>query len=170
MPMAPGLTIGYHRSLPGGWGERLVAPERHLHPLPGQLSDRTAVLIEPLSIGVHAVLNCPPREGEPALVIGSGPIALAPVWALRALGFRGEVVAQPKRPHEAELARALGASLVVAPGDEARTALVQTHAGKSESTPIPTGLRQGGRFSTSGAKVQTARLNRAVRERPGSGG
>ena len=128
VPMAPGLTIGYHRSLPGGWGERLVAHESQLHPLPGQLSDRTAVLIEPLSIGVHAVLNCPPREGEPALVIGSGPIALATVWALRALGFRGEVVAQTKRPHEAELARALGASLVVAPGDEARTALVQTGA------------------------------------------
>ena len=74
------------------------------------------------------MLNCPPREGEPALVIGSGPIALATVWALRALGFRGEVVAQTKRPHEAELARALGASSVVAPGDEARTALVQTGA------------------------------------------
>ena len=75
--MAPGLTIGYHRSLPGGWGERLIAHESQLYPLPDQLPDRTAVLIEPLSIGVHAVLNCPPKEGEPALVIGSGPIALA---------------------------------------------------------------------------------------------
>ena len=115
-PMAPGLTIGYHRSLPGGWGERLIAHESQLHPLPDELSDRTAVLIEPLSIGVHAVLNCPPREGEPVLVIGSGPIALATVWALRALGFKGEVVAQTKRSHEAESARAMGASSVVAPG------------------------------------------------------
>ena len=127
-PMAPGLTIGYHRSLPGGLGERLIAHESQLYPLPDQLSDRTAVLIEPLSIGVHAVLNCPPKEGEPALVIGSGPIALATVWALRATGFKGEVVAQTKRHHEAEAARALGASSVVAPGDEARTALVQTGA------------------------------------------
>ena len=127
-PMAPGLTIGYHRSLPGGWGERLIAHESQLHPLPDELSDRTAVLIEPLSIGVHAVLNCPPGEGEPVLVIGSGPIALATVWALRALGFKGEVVAQTKRSHEAESARALGASSVVAPGSEARAALVKTGA------------------------------------------
>lgn len=127
-PMAPGLTIGYHRSLPGGWGERLIAHETQLHVVPDALSDRTAVLVEPLSIGVHAVLRSTPREGESALVIGSGPIALATVWALRASGFQGEVVAQTKRSHEAELARALGASSVVAPGDEARAALIETGA------------------------------------------
>ncbi len=127
-PMAPGLTIGYHRSLPGGWGERLIAHETQLHAVPDALNDRTAVLVEPLSIGVHAVLNCAPREGESALVIGSGPIALATVWALRASGFQGEVVAQTKRSHEAELARALGATSVVAPGAEAREALVETGA------------------------------------------
>ena len=127
-PMAPGLTIGYHRSLPGGWGERLVAHESQIHPVLDELPDRTAVLIEPLSIGVHAALGRPPRAGEPVLVIGSGPIALATVWALRANGFQGEIVAQMKRRHEADLARALGASAVVAPGTEAREALVGTGA------------------------------------------
>lgn len=127
-PMAPGLTIGYHRSLPGGWGERLVAHASQIHRVADALSDRAAVLIEPLSIGLHAVLNRPPREGEPALVIGSGPIALATVWALRASGFRGEVIAQTKRSHEAGMALALGASSVVTPGQEARDALVGTGA------------------------------------------
>jgi L-iditol 2-dehydrogenase len=127
-PLARGLTIGYHRSLPGGWGERLIAHESQLHAVPDALSDKAAVLIEPLSIGMHAVLGRPPRAGEPVLVIGSGPIALATVWALRATGFQGEVVAQTKRAHEAEMARALGASEVVAPGDGARQALVETGA------------------------------------------
>ncbi len=127
-PMARGLTIGYHRSLPGGWGERLVAHESQLHPVPDELSDRTAALIEPLSISMHAVLERPPRPAEPVLVIGSGPIALATVWALRATRFQGEVVAQTKRPHEAELARALGASSVVPPGEAARQALIETGA------------------------------------------
>jgi threonine dehydrogenase-like Zn-dependent dehydrogenase len=61
-------------------------------------------------------------------VIGSGPIALGAIWALRAAGFEGELLAQIKRGHEAEIARALGASGVVSPGDEARQALVDTGA------------------------------------------
>jgi threonine dehydrogenase-like Zn-dependent dehydrogenase len=84
--------------------------------------------MEPLSIGVHAVLNAPPGEGESVLVIGSGPIAFGTIWALRATGFQGKIIAQTKRPHEAALARLLGASEVVAPGAEARDVLVATGA------------------------------------------
>ncbi|MBW3533832.1 MAG: alcohol dehydrogenase catalytic domain-containing protein [Gemmatimonadetes bacterium] len=127
-PMAPGVTIGYHRSLPGGWGEAMVAHESQIHAVDDALDDRAAVLIEPLAVGMHAVLNARPRAGEPVLVIGSGPIALATVWALRASGFEGELMAQMKRRHESDLARRLGASDVVSPGDEARDALVATGA------------------------------------------
>lgn len=126
--LARGLTLGYHRDLPGGWGERLIAHESQLFPLPDELSDRVAVLIEPLSIGVHAALSSPPRSGEPVLVIGSGPIALGTIWALRMAGFTGEIIGQTKRSHEAELARLLGASSVVSPGAEARQVLVDTGA------------------------------------------
>jgi threonine dehydrogenase-like Zn-dependent dehydrogenase len=127
-PLSPGLTIGYHRDLPGGWGERMVAHESQLFRLDPRVSSRAAVLMEPLSIGVHAVLNAPPGEDERVLVIGSGPIAFGTIWALRATGFRGGVIAQTKRPHEAALARAFGASEVVVPGVEARDALVATGA------------------------------------------
>jgi len=128
VPLSPGLTIGYHRDLPGGWGEAMVAHETHLYPVSDEMEDRTAVLIEPLSIGVHAVLNAPPERGEPALVIGSGPIAMATLWALRATGFGGDLVVQAKREKEVKLALALGASQVVRPGLEARQALVDTGA------------------------------------------
>ena len=127
-PISPGLTIGYHRDLPGGWGEAMVAHETQLFLVPDEMEDRTAVLIEPLSIGVHAVLNAPPKRGEAALVIGSGPIAMATLWALRAVGFGGDLVVQAKRDKEVELALALGASQVVRPGLEARQALVDTGA------------------------------------------
>lgn len=127
-PLAPGVTIGYHRDLPGGWGERVVAHESQIFPVPPELDDRTAVLTEPLSIGMHAALRTRPWGSGPVLVIGSGPIALGTVWALRTIGFAGPIVAQTKRPHEARLARRLGASEVVAPGNEARRALVDTGA------------------------------------------
>lgn len=126
--LSPGLTMGYHRDLPGGWGESMLAHEDQLFPVPESLEDRVAVLTEPLSIGMHAALNSPPAPDDDVLVIGSGPIALGTIWALRALGFRGGIVAQTKREHEAELARTLGADEVVRPGDGARSAMVATGA------------------------------------------
>jgi len=128
-PFAPGLTQGYHRSLPGGWSTEIIAHESQLFAVDEIGLDRSAVLLEPLAVAMHAVLNAPPRHvSEPVLVLGSGPIALGTIWALRATGFEGEIFAQTKRQHEAEIARALGASQVIRPGDEAREALVGTGA------------------------------------------
>lgn len=127
-PLARGLSVGFHRSLPGGWGEQMIAHESQLFPVDDALEDHAAVLIEPLAIGVHAALGSPPDGADPVLVIGSGPIALGTVWALRATGYGGELLAQTKRDHEARLARRLGASAVVEPGDAAREALIATGA------------------------------------------
>lgn len=128
-PFAPGLTQGYHRSLPGGWADRILAHRSQLFAVDDALEDHAAALVEPLAVGVHAVLNAGPRDpSEPVLVLGSGPIALGTVWALRATGFTGEVYAQTKRSHEAKLARLMGASQVISPGDQAREALIGTGA------------------------------------------
>jgi len=127
-PLGPGVTIGYHRDLPGGWAESMVAHQSQLFLVPDELEDRVAVLMEPLSIGVHAVMNERPGPGETVLVIGSGPVAMATVWALRGLGFGGDLVVQAKRDAEAKLALSLGASRVVRPGSEARQALVDSGA------------------------------------------
>lgn len=127
--LAPGSTIGYHRDLPGGWGEQMIAHRRQVFPVPDAIPDRVAVLAEPLSIGVHGVLGSRAFQARgPVLVIGSGAIAFATVWALRTLGYGGRVVAQVKRPHEVALAESLGANETVAPGDEARQALIDTGA------------------------------------------
>ncbi|MCY4398993.1 MAG: zinc-binding dehydrogenase [Gemmatimonadetes bacterium] len=128
-PLARGLTIGYHRSLPGGWGEQIVAHRRQVFAVPDSIADRTAVLTEPFSIGLHGVLRSRAlRSPGPILVIGSGTIAFATIWSLRTMGYTGRLVAQAKRPHEVSLARMLGADETVTPGNEARQALVETGA------------------------------------------
>ncbi len=127
-PLSRGLTIGYHRDLPGGWGQTVLAHESQVFYVDDALPDNAAVLLEPLSIALHAVLRSPPRDQEPAFVIGSGTIALATIWALRATGFQGPILAQAKREHEQKLARTLGATDVVAPGPEARQALIESGA------------------------------------------
>ncbi len=126
-PLRPGMTIGYHGDLPGGWGERLFAHETQLHVVPDAVDDHTGVLLEPLAVAVHGVLHAPPDRDVPVLVIGSGAIALGTVWALRALGHRGGIVLQAKRAREQELGVRLGATEVVAPS-QARAVLTATGA------------------------------------------
>lgn len=127
-PLKPGATVGFHASLPGGWSERIIAHESQLFVVDDAMDDRTAAVIEPLAVGMHAVLQMRPFGDGPILVVGSGPISLGTIWSLRAVGYEGEIVAQIKRGHEAEIALALGASVTVTPGDEARQALVDTGA------------------------------------------
>jgi L-iditol 2-dehydrogenase len=127
-PLSRGLTVGYHRDLPGGWGQTVLAHDTQVFAVDDALVDNAAVLLEPLSIALHAVLRTPPRGQEPILVIGSGTIALATIWAIRATGFQGPILAQAKREHERRLARMLGASDVVEPGPDARRVLIETGA------------------------------------------
>lgn len=127
-PLRRGATMGFHSDLPGGWSERVIAHRDQIFTVEDALPDHVAVLIEPLAVGMHAALGMRPFPSGPALVIGSGPIALGTIWALRSVGFDGEIVAQIKRKHEADIARALGADTIVAPGQEARQALVDSGA------------------------------------------
>ena len=106
----------------------MITHETQLFPVDDALDDRVAALIEPLSVGLRAVLRSPPRPGEVVLVIGSGAIALSTIWALRALGHGNPIVAQIKRDHEAVLATKLGATNIVMPGERARGALLDTGA------------------------------------------
>jgi L-iditol 2-dehydrogenase len=107
--LAPGQMIGFHRDLPGGMGEELVAHHTQLHPLPDTVSDEAGVLVEPLAVSTHAVLRAPPRDTERVLIIGGGPVAFATLWALRALGYRNHVTLLTLEAYQLELARALGA-------------------------------------------------------------
>jgi len=144
--LSAGLTIGYHRDLPGGWGEHVIAHQSQVFVVPDELSDNAAVLTEPLAVALHAVLGNPPSEDDSAFVIGSGAIALGTVWALRATGFEGPVVAQVRRRPERQLALALGASQVIGPGPEARQALIDTGA-SAYLPPIGPEVFSGGGFS-----------------------
>ncbi len=146
--LARGLTIGYHRDLPGGWGEQIIAHRRQVFPVPDSIPDRVAVLAEPLSIGVHGVLRSGVlRSPGPVLVIGSGAIAFGTLWALRTLGYGGRLVAQAKRPHEVSLARALGADETITPGNEARQELVDTGA-RAYMPVVGDEVYAGGGFDT----------------------
>lgn len=67
------LVLGVH--IDGGMRERIAVPVSHLIVV-NELSLDEAALLEPLSIGAHAVRRSGLGAGDTALVIGSGPIGL----------------------------------------------------------------------------------------------
>jgi 2-desacetyl-2-hydroxyethyl bacteriochlorophyllide A dehydrogenase len=66
-------VLGVH--IDGGMTEYLVLPESHVLKV-NQLSLDEAAIVEPLSIGAHAIRRAEINEGETVLIIGAGPIGL----------------------------------------------------------------------------------------------
>jgi threonine dehydrogenase-like Zn-dependent dehydrogenase len=115
--VAPGLQTGYCADTGGGWGEVLVAHRSQLHPVPDDLPDPRAVLIEPLACAVHAVLRARPDPGATVLVVGAGTVGVLCLLVLRELTPAGRVLVVAKHPGQRDLARRLGATEVVGTGE-----------------------------------------------------
>lgn len=71
----------------GGLCDRMLLPERKLHPAPG-LSWEQAALVETLAIGCHAVNRGAPKASENVLVVGAGPIGLSVIEFAKLSGAR----------------------------------------------------------------------------------
>lgn len=69
-------VIGVHGD--GGMQPILAAPLERVH-RSSKLSLDQLALIEPLSIGAHAVLRSGLTRGEPVLIVGAGPIGIAAI-------------------------------------------------------------------------------------------
>lgn len=69
----------------GGLGERIAVKRRWVHPISDSVSLDEAALIEPLSVGYHAVERSGAKAGDVAVVGGAGPIGLLTAAVLKAL-------------------------------------------------------------------------------------
>jgi threonine dehydrogenase-like Zn-dependent dehydrogenase len=86
--------------------ELVLAPERNCVPLPAKMTVVQGMLAEPLSIALYAASLAGSLRGKTAAVLGTGPIGLCVVMALKADGA-GAVYATEKV--EARLAAAAAA-------------------------------------------------------------
>jgi threonine dehydrogenase-like Zn-dependent dehydrogenase len=126
--LSPGMLIGFCADLPGGWSDGMVAHASQLHPVPERLSDEVAVLLEPFSVALHAVLTHPPEPEERVLVIGGGTLGLCSVAALLLVAPRAEVILVARHEAQRAMGERLGASVALGGGDAAVQAAVR-HAG-----------------------------------------
>lgn len=111
------VLVGSAPEVPGAYAEYMELTESLLLPVPDQVTDEAAALVEPFGIAVHAVNKANLTDDAMPVVIGCGPIGLALIGVLKARGY-GQIVASDLSPKRRELAAALGATEVVDPSTD----------------------------------------------------
>ncbi|WP_128101095.1 zinc-binding alcohol dehydrogenase family protein [Paenibacillus sp. DCT19] len=102
-------VMGVH--VDGGMRERIAVPVTHLLRADGLTLDEAA-MVEPLSIGAHAVRRARLQPGEQVVVIGAGPIGLGVMAFAKQAGAK--VIAVDRNQERLELSRSLaGADVLV---------------------------------------------------------
>jgi threonine dehydrogenase-like Zn-dependent dehydrogenase len=125
-----GLQTGYCADTGGGWSRMMLAHRSQLKPVPDDLPDRKAVLVEPLSCAVHTALRADVEPNADVLLIGAGAIGVLTLLALKELTPVGRVTVVAKHGKQREWAEALGATEVVEPKEATNAIRRSTHAMK----------------------------------------
>ena len=119
-------ALGFGQA-PGAYAEYVAVAAHEVVRLPSGVDEERAALVEPLAVGLHAVLVGRVGRGETCLVIGAGPIGIAIVLWARHFGA-GEVVVSERAPGRRALAERLGATRVVDPEQEDLAAVLARSA------------------------------------------
>jgi threonine dehydrogenase-like Zn-dependent dehydrogenase len=111
--LPPAIHIGNCAAENGAFAPYFAAHESQCISVPPDITDDQAVLADPFSVQLHAVLRHPPRDGEPVVVYGCGTLGLMTIAILRHLHPSEAIWAVARHPHQQQLARGLGASVIL---------------------------------------------------------
>lgn len=140
--ISPGMFLGICADVGGGFAEYLVAHKSQVFRVPGGVSPEEATLVEPLSVGLQAVLDNPPQNGEEVLVVGGGVIGAMIVKAIRALSSRCRITVIEPSPFPAEYVKKSGADQVI--GENAVAAAERFAGARSYKPIMGPSILQGG--------------------------
>lgn len=134
--ICPEMTLfGLQRD--GGMAGYVVVPAHRLYRAPRDLPPRVAALAEPMAVCVHGLVRGGFDPAQRVLVIGAGSVGLLCVLAARALGAH-DVTISARHAHQAELARALGATRVLAESEASPAALGAVPRGEAWDLVVET--------------------------------
>ena len=166
------LAYGIHPLTPphGGYAPRVAVPADSLVAVPDALPIDDAAMVEPATVALHAVRRRSPKLGDRVLVLGAGPIGLFALQLAHIAGA-GEVFVLEPSAARRDLAQSLGATKVLAPGDEADHWIRERTGGlgvdlvyecSGSQAALDTGfelVRPGGAFMLIGVSEQGVRLD-----------
>jgi L-iditol 2-dehydrogenase len=120
----------------GGFSEQIIMPTRYVLPIPDDLTDERAILIEPLAVIVHAFKKVHISEGTNVAIIGCGNEGM--LAAALALHLGARVTALDINPAKFELVRSLGDITVLHPDEihDEKFDVVIEAAGTSKSVEL----------------------------------
>lgn len=98
----------------GGFAESVVVNAEKAIPLGDDVPLEYGALVEPLSVGLHAVRRSGIRAGDTVAVFGSGPIGLSVIQCARAAGA-GQIFVSEPRDARRERAAESGADHLIDP-------------------------------------------------------
>jgi len=110
-------AIGYDEHIPGGFGEYMVLSEPMMLAVPDGTPVTAAALTEPMAVGLHAVNKARLGGHETIVVIGTGPVGLAVLTALKAT-HQGPIIASDLSPGRRRFALRQGAHAALDPSAE----------------------------------------------------
>ncbi|WP_028550749.1 NAD(P)-dependent alcohol dehydrogenase [Paenibacillus sp. UNC451MF] len=98
----------------GAWAEYAVIRSDFLFKLPEGMSYEEGALLEPLSVGFHAMRRGRVGPADRVLILGLGPIGLLGIQAAKLFGVT-EIIASDVVPFRREMAFKLGATAAINP-------------------------------------------------------
>ena len=98
----------------GGFAQYIAVPAPCIYKIPSDMPYPEATLIEPLSVGLHAIARSGLKGGESVAVLGTGAIGLMLVLS-NIYGKAGSVICSDIKEEKLEFAKSLGAKHVFNP-------------------------------------------------------
>jgi threonine 3-dehydrogenase len=104
-------AVGVGVNRPGAFADYLVIPAENAFPIPDDIPDEIASILDPFGNAAHTALSFD-LVGEDVLITGAGPIGIMAAAICRHVGAR-HVVITDMNPYRLELARKMGAHRTV---------------------------------------------------------
>ena len=108
----------------GGMAEKAVVKDYNAQPVPAELSDDQAAMIEPAAVALYGVDRGGIEAGSTVLVSGAGPIGALTVLAANAAGAATIIVSEPNPNRRRIISEIAPYATVVDPGTQNLPALV----------------------------------------------
>ncbi|MGG8166407.1 Zn-dependent oxidoreductase [Klebsiella aerogenes] len=105
------VVLGVHRD--GGFSEYAVVPAKNAWPVPENVSDHHAVMVEPFTIAANVTGQATPREQDIALVYGAGPMGMTTIQVLKRVYNVRQVIVADQIPERLLMAQQNGADLTI---------------------------------------------------------